>query len=359
MVRMNEGMGKRGITTLMMILEIIIILFAAYSIFSLASKYASSETTNKIIIADDIKMMVDTLLGTPGEAMVQYPGNVSKYTFILSSSSVSVFIKGEGEQKKIVRYFSLPEGYQAFGTVENRDKLCLTKEKKKIILRECVKSTVVTKEDTLTKVVTASGLKGFYGLPLEGDRIVFVVDRSGSMELPAVWSLPEGVTLNKKTIQEIDVAEWQVKKALTELPDGKDFTIIFFADVINDNMIFSKSLVELNAESRAKGSKFVEGWKPFGGTDILKALKLALAYEGVDTIYLISDGSPSVDVTKPEELLTRVRELNTNGAKIHTIGTFVIKSDDSTSTKETKEKGKNLLAKLAAENGGVFVLPEE
>ena len=340
-------MGKKGITTLMMILEIIIILLASYSIFSLASKFASSETTNKIIIADDIKMMVDTLIGTTGEAVVQYPGNVSKYTFILSPSSVSVFIKGEGEQKKIVRSFSLPEGYQAFGTLEGKDTLCLTKEKKKIVLRECVKIETAVSEETLTKVVTASGKAGFYGLPLEGDRIVFVVDRSGSMELPAVWKLPEGITLDKKIVQEIDVAEWQVKKALAELPDGKYFTMIFFSDVVESNMIFSPTFVELNPESRAKASKFVEGWKPFGGTDLHKALKTALAYEGVDAIYLISDGSPSVDVTKPEELLVKVRELNKNGAKIHTIGTFIIKSDDPAPVLETKEKGKDLLEKLA------------
>lgn len=133
----GRSMGKKGITTLMMILEIIIVLISAYSIFNLASKYASSETTNKIIIVDDLKMMVNTLVGTPGEAVVQYPGNVSKYTFILSSSSVTVFIKGEGEQKKIVRHFSLPEGYQAFGTLEGKDNLCLEKEKKKMVLREC------------------------------------------------------------------------------------------------------------------------------------------------------------------------------------------------------------------------------
>ncbi|MDO8510836.1 MAG: hypothetical protein Q7S55_01595 [Nanoarchaeota archaeon] len=131
-------MNKRGITTLMMILEIIIILISAALIFSMASKFASSETTNKIVIADDIKMMVDTLIGTPGEATVQYPGNVSQYTFILSSGSITVFIKGEGEHQKIIRYFSLPEGYQAFGTLEDRDRLCLAKEKKKIVLQECL-----------------------------------------------------------------------------------------------------------------------------------------------------------------------------------------------------------------------------
>src|SRR3989344_9066728 len=151
---MNKSMDKKGITTLMMILEILIILLASYSIFSLASKFAGSETTNKIIIANDIKMMVDTLVGTPGEAAVQYPGNVSKYTFILSPSSVSVFIKGEGEQKKIVRYFSLPDGYQAFGTLEGRDSLCLEKEKKKIVLRECVKTVTVFVEETTPEAFT-------------------------------------------------------------------------------------------------------------------------------------------------------------------------------------------------------------
>ncbi|MEK6905143.1 MAG: hypothetical protein AABX24_01955 [Nanoarchaeota archaeon] len=149
-------MDKKGITTLMMILEIIIILIAAYSIFSIASKYASSETTNKIIIADDLKMMVDTLIGTPGETVVQYPGNVSKYTFILSSSSVSVFIKGEGEQKKIMRYFSLPAGYQAFGTLESKDNLCLEKEKNKIMLRECIKTAVAEKAAIQGKVSPAA-----------------------------------------------------------------------------------------------------------------------------------------------------------------------------------------------------------
>ncbi|MEK6809650.1 MAG: hypothetical protein AABY40_03175 [Nanoarchaeota archaeon] len=133
----DKSMDKKGITTLMMILEIIIILVSAGLIFSLAYKFSSSETTNKIILADDIKMMVDTLVGTPGEAMVKYPEPVSKYTFILSSGTITVFIKGEGEQQKIVRHFSLPEGYQAFGTLEDKDNLCLEKEQQKIVLREC------------------------------------------------------------------------------------------------------------------------------------------------------------------------------------------------------------------------------
>jgi len=147
-------MDKRAVSTLLMVLEIMVILISAYSIFSIASKFASSETNNKIILADDLKMMIDTLVGTPGEAVVQYPENVSKYTFVLSSSSVSVFIKGEGDQQKIVRYFSLPEGYQAFGTLDGKNNLCVAKEKKNIMLRECKE--IVHTTETLQKVSAES-----------------------------------------------------------------------------------------------------------------------------------------------------------------------------------------------------------
>src|SRR3989344_5817439 len=195
--------GRKAASTLMIVFEVLLVLFVIYSYLQIAEKYANSETTNKINIAEDIKMMVDTLVGTPGDGTVQYPANVSKYSFILSSSSITVFIKGEGEQQIVTRQFFLP----AF-------------------------------------VAETEG-PNFYGIPITGDRIVFVIDRSGSMELPAVWPLPEEVVLDKKVIQEIDVAEWQVKSMLQQLSDGKYFTIILFSDVVTDNMVFSKTFVEL------------------------------------------------------------------------------------------------------------------
>ena len=349
--------GRKAASTLMIVFEVLMVLFVIYSYLQIAEKYASSETTNKINIAEDIKMMVDTLVGTPGDGTVQYPANVSKYSFILSSSSITVFIKGEGEQQIVTRQFFLPAGYTAFGTVEGKETFCLEKEKRRILLREC--APVNEAENFLPAFVAETEGPNFYGIPITGDRIVFVIDRSGSMELPAVWPLPEEVVLDKKVIQEIDVAEWQVKSMLQQLSDGKYFTIILFSDVVTDNMVFSKTFVELTPETRTKASKFVEGWKPFGGTDLHTALKKALAYEGADTVFLLSDGSPSVDVTEPAELLKKVRELNVGGTKINTVGTFVIKDDDPVPVRETKEKGKDLLEKLAAENGGVFVLPEE
>src|SRR3989344_6599365 len=238
-------MDKRGITTLMMILEIIIVLVAAYSIFSIASRFVNSETTNKIIIADDLKMMIDTLVGTPGEAVVKYPANVSKYTFVLSSGSVSVFIKSEGEQKKIVRYFSLPDGYQAFGTLEGKDSLCLEKEQKKIVLRECIKTATVAAEETVTKSSpeAATG-PTFYGIPVTDDRIVFVLDRSASMEVPSEWEFGAS---GEEVKSRLDVEKSQFEEVLKNLPDGKYFTVIMFNNEDNDELI--SKVVELNSNN--------------------------------------------------------------------------------------------------------------
>ncbi len=129
--------NKKAVSTLMMVFEVLVVLLVIAGYLRIAEAYASSETVNKINLAEDIRMMVDTFVGTPGEAQVQYPGNVSQYSFILSSDSITVFIKNEGEQKRVTRYFFLPEGYDAFGTVEGKEALCLEKEKHKIVLREC------------------------------------------------------------------------------------------------------------------------------------------------------------------------------------------------------------------------------
>ena len=134
---MVAKMNKKAVSTLMMVFEVLVVLLVIAGYLRIAEAYASSETVNKIGIAEDIRMMIDALVGTPGDALVQYPGNVSQYSFILSSDSITVFIKGEGEQKRVTRHFFLPEGYDAFGTAEGKETLWLEKEKRKILLREC------------------------------------------------------------------------------------------------------------------------------------------------------------------------------------------------------------------------------
>ncbi len=85
-------------------------------------------------------MMIDTLAGVPGNALVKYPHDVSTFSFLLRSGSIAIFTKGEAEQLWIVRKFSLPEGYTAEaagGVIESTKEICLEKSGKKILLRGC------------------------------------------------------------------------------------------------------------------------------------------------------------------------------------------------------------------------------
>ena len=130
-------MNKKGSSILMIIFELIIVIFVIYTTFVIAERYASSDTANKANLANDIKMMMDVLVATPGDVVVNYPGDVSRYTIALNSHLVSVMVKGEVKDKQIVRKFFLPIGYAAEGAADEISNICFYKINKDIIMREC------------------------------------------------------------------------------------------------------------------------------------------------------------------------------------------------------------------------------
>ncbi|HLC88518.1 MAG TPA: hypothetical protein VJG49_00630 [Candidatus Nanoarchaeia archaeon] len=130
-------MNKQGVNIVFVVFEILLVLFVVAATIGIARSYGSSETINKINLANEVKLMVNTLVATPDDAVVGYPGNVSKYIFLLNSEEVSVFLPGDAEESKVKRMFSLPDSYQAAGTLQQKDRLCLRKERRNIILEEC------------------------------------------------------------------------------------------------------------------------------------------------------------------------------------------------------------------------------
>jgi hypothetical protein len=130
-------MNKKGFSIVFMIIEIIIVVFVVYSTISIANVYGSSKTVNKINLASDIQMMVNTLVASPADAFVEYPGDVSEYKIFLYQDSVKVYIEGDGENQQITRFFVLPEGYSAVGSLVEKEKLCLKKSSRDLFLEEC------------------------------------------------------------------------------------------------------------------------------------------------------------------------------------------------------------------------------
>ncbi len=160
----------------------------------------------------------------------------------------------------------------------------------------------------------------FFGIPVEADEVVFLVDVSGSMERSATGA-PSGPS-------RLFVATRELRRCLESLEDGTRFNVILFHERI---VPFRTEPVEKTAESVAAARAFVEGAEPRGGTNLFGALEFVLGRDDertsrligrdLDTVVLLTDGKPSRGpILVPDEILHQVEERN-RGRRIaiHTV----------------------------------------
>ena len=133
-------MNKKGSSIILMIFEVLFVVFVVFMAFNFAVKAASDETVVKENIANEFSLMVNTLVGTPGNAVISYPYNISTYSLILDNEKVTVLKKGDPEPQNVKSSFVLPYGYSGEGVVDQKDFICLQKSKKDLILRECTEN---------------------------------------------------------------------------------------------------------------------------------------------------------------------------------------------------------------------------
>jgi HEAT repeat protein len=167
----------------------------------------------------------------------------------------------------------------------------------------------------------------FYGVPVETDRLIFVIDQSGSMSSAS----------GSKT--KLEVAVEQTIEVIGTLGKNARFNVIFFETAIHP---WQKQLVKVGPQTRAAAKKHLESKRPTGGTNLYDGLEIALLTKGVDTIYLLSDGAPgSGKFVKHEDILREVEKINrTRKIAIHCVAVGF----DSP-----------LMKDLAAQNGGQYV----
>lgn len=190
----------------------------------------------------------------------------------------------------------------------------------------------------------------FFGLPVTGGSIVFVVDTSGSMnEAPAGTEVepPRG----RRPDTRLRAAKEQLVAAVQAMPEESRYTLVTFAaeartwnsEPMKPGPQNVRSLTEVLSRLGARGSTNL-----FDGLSV--ALHLGDARFGeevaakVDEIFVLSDGEPTAgEVQDVDTLLRIVREANKYArVRIHAVFTGT-------------GKGGDLLRRLAEENGGVFV----
>jgi HEAT repeat protein len=171
----------------------------------------------------------------------------------------------------------------------------------------------------------------YYGIPLLSDRVVFVVDVSGSM------SAQVGTDASRNRLDE---AKQQLRRVLETTPKHFRFNVVPFHTTVAT--VFDQMTVAADrprAEARAR----IDVLQPTGGTNIHDAMERAFAETEVDTIFLLSDGGPSAGkITDPTALADEIARWNrARRIRIHCIS---IGTDSA------------MMKRIAAESGGEYAM---
>ena len=203
----------------------------------------------------------------------------------------------------------------------------------------------------------------FYGLNTAGQKVVFVVDISGSMEGKNEGSIQDRLTgvavqktgtalgnalggtlgslVGQQTTSEVTKlggAKRELIPALQGLPDSSSFSIITFGQQTKPWLM---GMVAASGTNRNIAAAFVKDLEANGGTPAKRALEEAFQYPDVNMIFFVSDGQPTDGAAN--EILNHVRMLNAR--RRITVSTVGLGGDQD----------EEFLAALANQNGGHYV----
>lgn len=190
----------------------------------------------------------------------------------------------------------------------------------------------------------SASVTSYYGVRVHSDRMLFIVDLSGSMAFP--WG---------QDTTRIDVARAELRRVLKGLNPDSLFNIIVFSDKVKA-WRKGEILATPDAVERAlawMGKTFKE---PRGGTYMHAALEKAFAENAkVDTIFLLTDGlATDGEPIVPEAILASVSSWNRyRGVTIHTFALTLEKLDKKGIHRRNLADIKKFMRQLAHLTGGV------
>lgn len=179
---------------------------------------------------------------------------------------------------------------------------------------------------------------GLYGT-VYSTRVVFILDISGSML--------EGTEAGKR----IDVAKRELIKVIDQLPSKAAFNIIAY----NQRVIpWKKTMIKASSSRKSAAAKWINSLTldPNGLTATYDALEFVYLYDkNADTIYLLSDGSPTAGkITGQHQIIQKIKTLNRfRSLQINTIA-FMAGGVPG----EDKQAASQFMKEMAQGNSGKF-----
>ncbi|MCA8964362.1 MAG: HEAT repeat domain-containing protein [Planctomycetes bacterium] len=198
----------------------------------------------------------------------------------------------------------------------------------------------------------------FFKIDVESDRVLFVLDFSGSMAEPITLQARTTAAPAGQTTTKAALVVSELEKLIMSLPDGTLINLVVFSDEVR---VWRQegnrpALIKLDDATRDDlVANFLRNLRPSGATNLYGALDKALEFSGrgihdkyydiaFDTLYVISDGAPTAgEITDKDEIRRRVRETN----RLRRIAINCITFGDKNDT--------DFLRPMAEENGGRHV----
>jgi hypothetical protein len=150
--------------------------------------------------------------------------------------------------------------------------------------------------------VRAAAENRFAGINLTGRRVIFLVDMSGSMEL-----LDENTPAPNKWN---DVRQ-TLAKVMRSMPDLAYFQVVLFSNQVQFPLGEEGRWLKFDPNaSPDRVSEALAQIKPRGNTDMHAAFQAAFRYraDGLDTVYVLSDGLPNMGPGLSPEAARTMRE---------------------------------------------------
>jgi hypothetical protein len=206
---------------------------------------------------------------------------------------------------------------------------------------------------TLADKSEGPGVTQFYGIPLHSAKVVFIIDVSLSMKEPTTWKPEIDVGTDKLEGERcIDIARYELRKIVKQIPEGASFNII---GMYGRLALLHEKWVVAARDAREKAVKFIQALEIRTGTDVHGALIRALDFSGgnwntppredsIDTIFILSDGVPSVGLCDRGQLPDRILD----AARFKRIAITAVAIDPP-------KDGREFLKKISEGTGGAFV----
>lgn len=174
------------------------------------------------------------------------------------------------------------------------------------------------------------GRGGVFGAAPKSDskgavHIVYVLDVSGSMR--------DGNKIGK--------AKEVLKEALQSLKEGDTFNIVCFSREIRR---LYPDMLPADPDIVQSAIEYVDRMRLGDGTNISGAMEVALKYDGISQIFLMSDGEPNFGIEDFAQLRAFIHDHNKSNVRISTFGLCL----------GEKYRGEPLMRGIASDTGGTY-----